>query len=365
MPDPDRNPAVDLIRTAALIGICVVNLPFHALPTDALLSRPEDLTDRIVAQVMSAVFEGKFFLLFSFLFGWGLEVQMQSARRAGASFQARYMRRLAGLLAIGVLHAILVFSADILVIYALLGFCLWPFRNAAPGQLLRIARWMPAFAVVGLLVIGFAVADPVPLGAGSLGGSFVEATQTRLRDWPATLMFLLLLQGPLAFGAFLCGLAAAKTGFFQPGSQGRVALARALPWLVLTGVPLNLWFALAPQDDSLSALGGLVAFAFAAPILSAVYLHALLWLGERWRMPDLLVLAGQNSLTAYVLQGVIAGLIFGGYGLGLFGQLDRAVLLALAVAVALLAMGLTGVMAGLWGRAPLEVLLRRITYGTA
>jgi uncharacterized protein len=360
-----RNSSVDLIRAAALVGICVVNLPFHALPLDVLISGPSDPVDRRVAQAMSLLFEGKFFLLFSFLFGWGLEVQMTSAARAGASFRARYMRRLAGLMVLGVLHAILVFSGDILVIYALLGLCLWPLRNAEPARLLRVARWMPALAIVGLLAIGFTLADPLALPAGSLGGSFAEATQARVQDWPATLAFLLLFQGPLAFGAFLCGLAAAKTGFFQPGSTGRLALARALPWLVLTAIPLNLWFALAPQDESLMALGGLLVFAVAAPALSAVYLHVLLVLGDRWRMPDLLVLAGQNSLTAYVLQGVIAGLIFGGYGLGLFGQLDRAQLLPLAVIVALVAMALTGAMARLWGRAPLEMLLRRITYGPA
>ena len=74
MPDPTRNTSVDLIRAAALIGICVVNLIFLGLPADALLQTPLTAADRFAADLVQALFEGKFFLLFSFLFGWGIEV---------------------------------------------------------------------------------------------------------------------------------------------------------------------------------------------------------------------------------------------------------------------------------------------------
>ncbi|MBL9047021.1 MAG: hypothetical protein JNK34_06875, partial [Tabrizicola sp.] len=100
-----RNTSVDLIRAASLIGICVVNLTFLGLPADTLLQTPSALADRLAADLVQALFEGKFFLLFSFLFGWGIEVQLQSAGRAGADFVPRYLRRLAGLALIGCLHA--------------------------------------------------------------------------------------------------------------------------------------------------------------------------------------------------------------------------------------------------------------------
>lgn len=366
MSDPSRNAAVDLIRTAALIGICVVNLPFLALPGEAMLQDPALPVDRMAVFLVQVLFEGKFFLLFSFLFGWGMQVQLQSALRQGQDFAPRYRSRLAGLALLGVLHAVFVFNGDILVLYALLGVLAWPLRAATPRKLIGLALAMVPLALVGLVVLA------ALLGAGlpepeyrALAHGFWAASQIRASEWPPTFVSLLLFQGPLAFGAILLGLAAAGTGFFQPDSQGRRWLRRAFRWLLAAGLALNLAVALAPMDESLAAVLGLLVFAPAAPILSAAYLQSLLWLGDRLTLPQVLTRAGQNSLTAYLTQGILAGLVFGGHGLGFFDQLGQAALLPLAVGIALLAMVLTGLMAGWWGRAPFEVLLRRITYGPA
>lgn len=360
-----RNISVDTTRAAALIGICVVNLHFLGLPAERMLERPEVAADRFVGFLVEFLFQGKFFLLFSFLFGWGLQIQIVSAARAGKSFAALYFRRLTLLAVFGCLHAILVFTGDILLVYAVLGLLLWPFRNHAPDRLMRIATAMIPVAMVGLTVLAVLLSgDMAPSGSHSLGGGFREGTLARISDWPGTFGFLLLFQGPLAFGAFLAGLAAAKADFFAADSVGRRRLARSVPMLLLVAIPLNLLFALAPQDgDGILTLASLLSFALAAPLLSAVYLHGLLWLSARIALPDLLILAGRNSLTAYVLQGVIAGAIFGAYGLGHFGEFGQATLLPVSIGIALAAMACTGLMARYWTRAPLEHFLRRFTYG--
>jgi uncharacterized protein len=364
MSDPARNTAVDLIRTAALIGICVVNVTFLALPGAALMQDPATPADRFAADLVQTVFEGKVFLLFSFLFGWGIAAQMQVADRQGRAFAPRYGRRLAGLALLGVLHALLVFTGDILVLYALLGALAWPLRAAAPRRLIRLALAMVPLALVGLVLLVILLGAGLPEPAyRALAHGFWQAALIRSAEWPPTFVFLLLFQGPLAFGAILAGLAAARTGFFQPDSAGRLWLRRAFPWLLVLGLALNLTVALSPMDDSLRALLGLLLVAFAAPILSAAWLHGLLWLSNRMTLPAVLARAGQNSLTAYLLQGILAGLVFGGHGLGLFGQLGQAALLPLAILLAFVAMLLTGLMAGRWGRGPFEALLRRITYG--
>ncbi len=364
MSDPSRNSAVDLIRTAALIGICVVNLPFLALPGSALMQDPATPADRLATDFVQTLFEGKFFLLFSFLFGWGIEVQMRSANRQGQPFAPRYARRLAGLAILGVLHALLVFTGDILVLYALLGALAWPLRNAAPRHLVRLAVAIIPLAFVGLILLAILVGAGLPEpDYRALAHGFWQAALIRTSEWPPTFVILLLFQGPLAYGAILMGLAAAKTGFFHPDSPGRHLLRRAFPWALTLGLALNLIVALSPMDDSLRALAGLLLLAPAAPILSMAWLHCLLWLADWLSMPAVLQRAGQNSLSAYLFQGILAGPVFGGHGLGLFDQLGQAVLLPLAILIALLAMVLTGMMAGRWGRGPFEALLRRITYG--
>ena len=113
MPVPDRNSTVDTLRTAALIGICVVNLPFMGLPQGAVLTAPDGLWNQAAALFTGIFFEAKFFMLFSFLFGWGIEIQQRSAERAGASAGRRYGRRLVMLALFGIAHAIFVFSGDL------------------------------------------------------------------------------------------------------------------------------------------------------------------------------------------------------------------------------------------------------------
>lgn len=360
----DRNQTVDLIRTAALIGICVVNLPYLGLTIEESFSRPEALPDQIAAFLVQTLFEAKFFLLFSFLFGWGFAIQMQSAAKAEASFPARYFRRLAGLAVFGCLHAIFVLSGDILLLYAVLGLFLWPLRRTEPRRLIRLALLMLPLSLASLAAVGLLMdMGTLQPAANTLGGGFVEATRVRLADWLPTLGFLLLFQGPLAFAAFLCGLAAARSGFFDPESAGRTWLARAFPWLFGLGLILNAAAALASTTDGLLAFAALISVAFSAPMLAAAWLQLLLLAGDRIRLPNFLVRAGQNSLSAYILQGLIAGFVFGSYGLGCFGLLGQAALLALAPVIALTAMTVVSVLAEPTGRAPFETILRGVTYG--
>jgi uncharacterized protein len=163
------------------------------------------------------------------------------------------------------------------------------------------------------------------------------------------------------------GLAAGKAQFFTTDSVGRTVLRRAVPWLLLIGIPLNVYYAASmggviPPEQELFSLLGFVGIVLGAPMLAAVYLHLMLVLNDRLRLPALLVAAGQNSLSVYVLQGVIAGFAFGSYGLGLFGQIGLAGLVPLGLLIAVLAIVAVGLVTKQTGRGPLEALLRRATY---
>src|SRR5215813_5674600 len=94
-----RLPAIDALRGIALFGILVVNLAaFHSGLSMAIGGG--GIADSATNAVILWLFTGKFILIFSFLFGWG--VHTQAAREA---FRARYLRRLLGLFLIGVVHA--------------------------------------------------------------------------------------------------------------------------------------------------------------------------------------------------------------------------------------------------------------------
>lgn len=336
------------------------------LPIEASLAPAEHTIDRLGAFFVETFFQAKFFLLFSFLFGWGLHQQALSAARTGAAFGWRYGRRLLSLALFGGLHAVLVFSGDILLLYAVLGLLIWPLRRLEAGALMRIALSMVPAGLLSLTVLALLQPGEIA-GSTGLAGSFLEASQARWTSWPATFGFLALFQGPLAFGAFAAGLAAAKAGFFHPASALRRRLARRLPCLLAVSIPLNLCYAatmagIVPPAYEWLALGGFAAIGVGGPLLATVYLLTLISWAERLSLPRVLLLAGRNSLSTYVLQGILAGLLFGGYGLGLFGTVGQAGMIPLAIAVALIAIAVIGGIADRFGRGPLEALLRSATY---
>ena len=363
-----RRTDVDVLRGFALLGIGVVNLPYLALPIAAQLGPPPGALDAAAYFLSKLLFEGKFFVLFSFLFGWGFGAQLASAERTGASPRRPYLARLIALALFGVLHALLVFQGDILLAYACLGLLLWPLREASPLRLLRIAAAMlpvSALAFALLYTEPAGVEDLVALGLdpdsrGYLGG-YGQAVAQRLADWPFALAVVVLFNGPLAFAAFCLGLAAFRTGFLEADSAAFQQLTRRVPLLLCLAIPANLLFALAqsgwlPESLPLRALAA-SALALGAPSLGALYLWLVIRHAPRMRA---LGAAGAMPLTGYVLQGVLAGALFHGWGLGEFGTLGHAGLLASAVLIWVT----VAVLAAAWRRyrdqGPLDAALRRL-----
>lgn len=370
MTQTPRNIEVDTIRTVALIGICIVNIPFLGLTVTQQLVPPMLLADQADVFAVEALFQGKFFLLFSFIFGWGMDTQDQAAARSNVSFGLRYARRLSGLALLGALHAALVFTGDILVLYAVLGALIWPKRSKSPQALAVFAAKMVPVAVLAMGIIAVVLTAPMPIPSGpGLGGSFAEGVTTRIMDWPTTFLFVALFNGPLALGAFAMGIAAAKVDFFAAGSPQFSRLSRAVPVLLTVGVPLNLVYAAAmsgllPASTGIAQALGMMALAMGAPMLAAAYLVGIIRFARKTVPAPGLLASGRKSLSGYVVQGIIAGAVFGGYGLGLYGQLGQAKLLILSIAIAAGVMLLAFAWTRMFQRGPLEVVLRRITHGT-
>ncbi|MCC5975277.1 MAG: hypothetical protein JJT81_14665, partial [Rubellimicrobium sp.] len=287
----NRSSSVDVLRGFALLGIGIVNLPHLALPMAAALSSPEGTLDLIAKGIVSLLFEGKFFVLFSFLFGWGFGVQLASAARAGVPAGQLYRARLIALALFGVAHALLVFHGDILLAYAVLGAGLWVLRDSAPRRLVRIAAAMVPLAAFAFATLAFLDASAKDLAQGNIDlsglgyqGSFPDAVLQRLADWPIALTVVILFNGPLAFGAFCLGLAAQKTGFFEPGSPMQDALAARVPVLLAVALPANALYAaaiLGLLPAGWPTILGYAALALGAPTLAAVYVVAVLRLTPR------------------------------------------------------------------------------------
>ena len=95
------------------------------------------------------VVDGKFILIFSFLFGFGMVMLQESSQAKGRSFNRIYTRRLTALLLVGLIHGILIWYGDVLTHYALMGFLLMLFQRASrercwSGRYPSAARSRPA-----------------------------------------------------------------------------------------------------------------------------------------------------------------------------------------------------------------------------
>ncbi len=342
---PARSPALDALRGFALFGILCVNLPFLAATAEQALAGPGPAAgwlDRMADGLVAFAFEAKFFVLFSFLFGFGLAAQMQRNANAGP----QYVRRLIGLFALGALHSVLFFVGDILLSYAILGAGLFALRNRTPATLLALA------GLAYLLALAAYAALPLLSGAADLSvasaaertaflGSYADAVRERIAQLPFALSFIVFYNWPTAFAMFLLGYTAGRGGWLQDPRAFVERTARYLAPAALIGVVGSAWFTLDGRAPGWHGSAAMAALALSAPCLSFVYLQLVLRLALHRpdsRLVRGLAIAGRMSLTNYIAQSVVAGLIFHGHGLGLYDSIGPAGLFAIGAAIFVLQM---------------------------
>lgn len=379
----ERIDVIDVIRGFALFGILVVNiLAFSSVWYASGYIAPGGRTalEAALSFVVSALFELKFYLLFSFLFGYSVTLQMQSAEKAATAFLPRMLRRQAGLFAIGAFHAVLLFHGDILTTYAVLGLFLLALRNRSDRALLRLALVLIVVtAVFWLALAALQYAAPVSdetalftagaaVALAAWRGGPVEIITQHLVSLADFLPVLLLLQGPCALAMFLAGFVAGRRQIFSRPEVYRPRLVMALRAGLAAGLPGSLFYAAATQfmPGTATETVALALLIVTAPFLTLAMLAALLmrfgstpagWLRQR------LASAGRMALSGYLLQSLICALIFHGYGLRLVDRLDIAAVLAIAVVIFAVQLVLAHAWCGRFRYGPMEWLLRAVTIG--
>ena len=339
---PARSPEVDALRGIALFGIILVNAPFFAGPLNSL--HVESWPDAFAIWLTGALFAGKFFLIFSFLFGFGFATLLARAEREGADIRPRFLRRLLALFVFGALHACFLFAGDILMLYAALGLLLWCCRHWSRRSLLTAASLACLLGVLLQTAALWAVlheatggqAPAVTPGAAYLGG-FRDVAAARIAELPSSLGFVLFFNGLPALAMFFAGLALGREGAFPPPAER----LRNQQWgyraaLVIAACVSGIAMLVVLSGSQASSVIALAVLAAAAPALSYGLAGTALVLIHRHAGSHLvrwLAKSGSSSLTGYILHSVLLGAVFYGWGLGLYGALGPAAILAVGVAV--------------------------------
>lgn len=366
---------VDAIRGFALLGILVVNITFmaSAYPSN-LVNDPafSSAFDDAIRFVVDALFSMKFYLLFSFLFGYSFVLQMDAARSAGRDFVPRMLRRTAGLFVIGMAHLVLLYGGDILTTYAVVGLVLLAMHRASDTAALRTA------GTIYVVILASLVATSTFVGSSFMPGEneamSTAAQQTRdMLGTPADIIghhldglgLLILqsasLQGPTALAVFLLGMVAARRRLLS-GLDGSESVLHRIQ---LVGFPVGLaggivfaWMG-GPGDTLATALSTATA-----PFLAAAYVATLIRImhGQKMsRVRGFLVPVGRAALTNYLGQSLVGLVLFTGVGFGWAGQVSPPLLLLIAIIVFIGQAALTAWWLRNHRYGPAEYLLRWFT----
>jgi uncharacterized protein len=237
----------------------------------------------------------------------------------------------------GVLHATLVFVGDILMMYALLSLLLRPLLSAPARTLRRAFVASLAVAALGFGLLTAAAAaplPPVPPAASGYLGSFGDSVTQRLQDLAWVIPFGVLFNAPLAFAGMVAGVATARAGVLVRPDLLAARLSRHRVALLLAAIIGNTAFAAFGQRTDAWAALGLAGLLVGAPTGAACWLLlATRLLAGTGPVVRLLAAAGRMSLTIYLGQGIVANVIFLGWGLGWFCMVGSAALLGLAMAI--------------------------------
>jgi len=387
----ERIAVVDVLRAYALFGIIVTHSATGFLAgqppgPDFMLFSP---LDGFVAKLEHLLTFGKFFTIFSFLFGLSFAIQLRNATQKGVGFSGRFTWRLLVLALIALVHGAF-FTGDILIIYAILGLLLIPFRNLKTRTLL-ITALVLVFNIPGLLLGVAQLLAPPPspeqiaaraeFGAQFLqaaqrayeikqSGSFAELAQVNFTNGILSKFAFMIFSGRLwvTFGLFLLGMCAGRLEIFRDTVANRGFFRRLLWPAAAVALVTTLVEIVRPSSFQLTSwLDLLVWFSFAVQqvSLSAFYVAAVTLL--YWRQPargllPALAPLGKMGLTTYLGQTVFGVLLFYGLGLGMLGKLGVAAAVGAGVAFYVLQILLARAWMTRFNLGPVEWLWRSLTY---
>ncbi len=375
-----RYVILDALRGFAILGIILANFPEFSLWT---FSDPAGWTrtDLVTRAIQTFFVDGKFYTLFSLLFGMGFSIQLANAEGKLRTFY----RRMAVLLVIGLIHLFFLWSGDILALYAVCGMLLPLFRKLPTRKLLLVAGGLFLVPVLLDAVFGTRLADPLEREQWRICGLYgiTEANfgtwLSDARSYREVLQFLH--QGSVermwefvsghrlfkVLGLFIVGFAVGRERIYADIDGRKPLLKKVLAWGLALGIPFGIlytWSSMQghPWGRVAHDLLYLVSvypmgFAYAAGFALAFSRSEE---APGWK---LLANPGRMACTNYLGQSVIGILLFYGIGLGLGNRVGL-------LGTELIALGVYAfqiLFSSLWMRAfafgPVEWVWRMLTYG--
>ena len=379
-----RHVILDALRGLALMGIALANFPEFALWTflssEQQAAMPTAYIDEIVRFLQYLVVDGKFYSIFSILFGIGFSLIME---RHGLRL---FVRRMLILVIIGFLHLMFIWSGDILLLYAVGGLLLTLMIGLSDKSLFILA--------LSLIMIPVGLDALIEFGGFNFPEPFYQAwwnkaktlgiNEANFASWLRDAnsygqMFDFLIQGayerlwefveghrlPKVVGLFILGYLASKHRLYARLQD--LPLWKALYWSVSIGLPTSLlyaWSATSGHPWGLTVHSLLYAVSVIPLAIVFIIGICLLYLQSpksvvfRW-----LAAPGRMALSCYISHSLIGVLLFYGLGFGLGTSLGLVYIELIALVVFFIQIIVCRIWLNYFRFGPLEWLWRMLTYG--
>ena len=399
----DRIATLDIVRGVAVMGILAMNIVGFAMPIAAYMNPIAYGSDAAIDFAVYAfnfvLIDGKMRGLFSFLFGASMLLVIQRAEAKGESAAAVHYRRMLVLLLFGAIHFYLIWFGDILFGYAMIGMVAFLFRRKEPKTLIIIG--IALVLLEFLMMAGSAaqvrdlapqVTQPgvspeilrqwkdmtawvrVPTSAeineqmGLILGPWSGVAQNQLTKHAFDPLFFSLMFGPETLAYMLFGMAALKSGYltgqWTDAEYRRAAIrgyAISLPFYVLL-----VWLIFRANFDVLALFTyGMAATVLLRPfMIPAVAALVILFTRKGGWLTQRIAAAGRAAFTNYLGTSIIMTGTFYGWGMGLFGELGRAELWLVVLAMWALMLAWSKPWLDRFEYGPLEWLWRSLARGS-
>jgi len=395
----ERLIVLDVLRGIAIFGILLMNIQDFAFihgTRNPLYGKEffPGLISKIVIYGSDFLARNKFVDMFAFLFGVGMAILLERCIAKDIHFPKFFSRRLAILFLIGIVHGFLIWSGDILMAYAIVGFILIAFDKAKPKTILICAICFKMVLILPM-VVGFplmftfktSMHNPVKVEKQfnekvekrrkSIeknnhlfgNGSFTEIHLQRIKS-TASITAGVIYYGWDILAMYLFGLWAWKKRIFQEVKKNKKLLIQVCRTGFIVGLIMNLTVVFCrefaginyPELPYIGYLGENIAgIAFCFFYISGITL--LIQKPFFLKILHPFSYVGRGALSNYIFQSVVFTLIFYSYGLGLFGKTSPAEALILAVIVYSIQILLSKFWFNYYRFGPLEWLWRSMTYG--
>ncbi len=394
----EREIFMDVLRGFAILGIFIANLNGFSWYSDQAKASGPYLVpewDHKMSFLHHMFIEGKFYSIFSLLFGWGIALQVKRGVAGGGNFMPTIRRRLYFMLLLGAVH-LLIWPGDIVFFYALLAFILLPLRKFSnktlliTGIILVLSPMLLYWAKMTWPVLNYPAELMVKTGIRVDGalmniqseeefmkimneGNWFDQLKMNISGFFFRYNYLFFVSRvPKVLGMFLIGYVVGRSDFYRNISQHKKLLYWIIAGGLAIGLPANYFLAYYMSNHmgdyfqlKIKGLYQTIAYALGVVPLALAYVGILMLLFQRgWGKKLLLPLApaGKMAFSNYVTQSLIGNFVFLGAGLGYMRQVGPVYYTLFGIMVFIFQVILSTVWLKYFNYGPVEWLWRSATY---